>query len=154
MTGDVYDNVVNDGAIRSYAKYGDGIGANGLDGTVTAIAKIVVGDYIYPSADVDEEKVCLILSTGNVTVNGDYSGIIIAKGDIILSDGVTISNNRDALKRILQVQIENAAGKKTTIAKEYFNVDLYGEGSGATVKSETGYAKYADCISYENWQKK
>ena len=147
ITGDVYENLIQNDHITNIS-YGNGDGTNGAGPNATAIAMIVAGDYTYRPGD--NEHVCLILARGDVTINRDFSGIVIAQGKITVSDNVRITNNRDALKKILAVKVND----DETIASYYFkDVNLLGEGSDATITSETGYAKYSDCISYENWTK-
>lgn len=105
--------------------------------------------YHYSGAD---PSVGIIIATGDVNVKGNYSGLIIADGNITLEDGVTVESNSDKVKDALRL---NATIKDTVYnvigflwdGKEMLNAAI---GSSQTPEG----VELSDLVIYENWTKK
>jgi hypothetical protein len=134
------------------ATYGSGTGAIDIKAIVidnensTAVDKT----FVYNGTG-NQQGTCLILASGDVRISKDFNGTVIAKGNIVVDQGVTIRGNREHLRRILQVQ---ATPSTETILKHFFNdVDSYVAQDSTRVSSTTGYVDYSQNISYVNWSK-
>ncbi|MBQ5573364.1 MAG: hypothetical protein IIU69_03675, partial [Bacteroidaceae bacterium] len=93
--------------------------ATNADGSVSE-AIIINDDYVY---DGSNQNIRLIVSTGNVTVKGDFTGTIIAKGKVDITANCTISNApEEVFKRLLPV----AANEGDETSLMLYNVFVQG----------------------------
>ncbi len=158
----VYDNLIIDDEMPDVKKvYSIGDGADRVRAVITP------DDYVYEaSADPSssEKEIHLIVSKGDVTVEEDFSGVIIAKGRVIVKDSsgagktVTMTGNREAVIRLLQnVYLADGTADKKVI--NYFKDGAQYVLEGTTVsnngvKADEQGIDFGQLVRYENWAKK
>lgn len=103
-------------------------------------------------------SVKMIVSLGNVTVKNDFKGLIIAKGNITVEAGgsVTIEPlDSDTFSNILQTKID-----ELSVDRDYYLLNIFTDGinyvnSGNAVNDMgTERVSFIDLITYERWSKK
>ncbi len=175
--GDVYTNIINKSVVNSVnkttpASYSLVIHEGETEHTV--YAKVVNNatehlndedaDPTENAYEVGSEStnpdVKLVIASGNVTVKGSFSGLIIAGGSINLTDvestkseaARTITGDISVVTSLLQSYTPEG---KTVIAT-YFNdgsdYSIAG-GTGATESDKIDYVSLESSISYVNWTK-
>ena len=96
-----------------------------------------------------------ILVSGDVTVEKDFQGVIIAGGNIRLGQNVKVNADKDAVLQALTYSKEITAAGGNTV--EYHVVDFLKGGEGYLQPDHQTYANteinLGDLIVYENWQK-
>ena len=126
---------------------------NALSGTVyfpdTGTPKAIVtgGDY---TLDADSSaSVHIVIASGNVTVSGRYSGLILAGGSVTLQSGAVVSSSRALVADALQSLISEDG-----IQYRYLNPLVISPLNIST--SATGDSRVWDMntlVTYENWKK-
>lgn len=105
-----------------------------------------------------EAGVCLILANGDVVLDADFSGMVLAKGTVTISNDKVnyISGNQDDLHKILKTRIDPAdPASKTVLAQYFVDGDLYTlDNTSGAVSNADGYVNYKDFIAYEGWTKR
>lgn len=171
----VFDNLIKkselqtftalNGAVSTFAI--EGIGKAGRPVSINAI--VADSDYTYNEpgtypADADQKETRLIVATGDVTIESDYCGLIIAGGTISIEPGVSAvysATDEDAKKEITKVlQCPITAG-----GNEYKPIDFF-ENGGDYILNGTLIEEVSDDIAvkgpavdfstvvrYENWLK-
>lgn len=118
-------------------------------------AVIVDGDYTYSATEHAKFTKGLILVSGDVTVEENFQGIIIAGGNIRLGQSVKVNADKDAVLQALTYSKEITAAGGNTV--EYHVVDFLKGGEGYLQPDHQTYANteinLGDLIVYENWQK-
>ena len=118
-------------------------------------AVIVDGDYTYSATEYAKFTKGLILVSGDVTVEKNFQGIIIAGGNIRLGQNVKVNADKDAVLQALTYSKEITAAGGNTV--EYHVVDFLKGGEGYLQPDHQTYANteinLGDLIVYENWQK-
>lgn len=149
------ENVVDFTAVESNG-YNDGSTTEVLRGTSWDsynITKVAINDsYELPS----HIKAGIIISTGNVTVDHDFKGLIIAKGDIVVNNDANITTDVDMVESLITYEYEYKDGgdAEDTIFRNYFHAyknSASSEGSDESIKIESLDAD--DLISINNWRK-
>lgn len=119
-------------------------------------AVVVDGDYTYPQSDSKENKnVRIIVATGNVTINADFTGTIIAGKKIFVNKQCTVSNcPQEIFKALLLKEVKT--GSQTMHLYDVFDdgADYLG-GITKTAANGSGDADidYSSLITYQNWKK-
>lgn len=118
-------------------------------------AVLVDGNYNYNSTEDSGGKVALIIATGNVSIDQNYTGTIIAKGKIQVNGWNVNSKDGELMKKVLAATIPGHADVSI--------YNIFNEGSGYIAGTGVGGAAdtigvesipYADIITYQNWRKK
>ena len=161
----VFENVIAESRIPSgetwYKVGGDETKFNDPSDSAEITALITSGDYVYGSHTYDS-RLRLIISEGNVTVKKDFTGLIIAKGNIILEGAkIDISGNKDDLARILQSKIIKNGGGVSAASKapiDYFIVGYAYVLDGTSVSgngtvSADEVIDFGNVVTYANWEK-
>ncbi len=156
LTRSVYDNLIKDTDIQAMIPTGTSATFTVGSGPTEKKAIIANEDYVYNG----DAAVRVIIATGDVTVNSDFEGTIIAKGEIILGTGVKIKNDVNTRNDIgYALKAEATIGAVQKSAYEFF-VDgtkyLLG-GFGTTVSSgsaEDAEVSLDEVVEYENWSKR
>jgi Tfp pilus assembly protein PilX len=100
--------------------------------------------------DVSGARLCLVIASGDVKVNADFKGLIIAGGKITVGSGVTIAP--DSTTVALAFTMKNKEG--ASVSDYVIDADSYAIGGiNGTTASSGGAIAYADLITYENWKK-
>lgn len=154
----VYENIVDETKMPSgEVVYYAGVSPTDPD-TVRGV--VTGGDYVYTGSD---PSIHLIIAAGNVEVEKNFSGVIIAKGTITFKSGniVEINEDRADLIRILQAVNVESGTPKTGVTKplQYFKdgPQYVLEGtvvSGNSVDRESQRIDFGELVRYENWFKR
>ena len=122
------------------------------DGSASSSTAIVVnGDYTWDAAQQSAyPDLHFILASGNVHVNADFEGLIIAGQNVIFGNGnVSLTANSSLAAESLGALNED--GKK---AADYLvNGDTYLTGTAGKKDVQSGVISFDDYISYSNWKK-
>lgn len=130
---------------------------NAGDGTIKAMVVNNDGQGVfrYNASNDPAGRVCLIIATGDVVLEQNFEGTVIARGNVTIANNSVnaVAGNRESLLRVLQTKVDpDDEHSKTLIEKFFRNGDGYTlDGSG---EIETHYASYADMVTYENWMKR
>ena len=161
-----YDYIISENALQNFVPengtryFVDGEGDDKVRAVVTRQAT-----FAYDGNSSDNSDIRLIISEGDVTVKGDFNGLIIAKGDIIMDDlGNTININpaHQDIARLLQSSTEwTESGEKEAGTKCVF---FFKDGrdivyNGVNLANSSGVANdeledYGDLVRYANWEKR
>ncbi|MBD5487591.1 MAG: hypothetical protein HDR13_02210 [Lachnospiraceae bacterium] len=104
-------------------------------------------------------SVKMIVSLGNVTVKKDFKGLIIAKGNLTIEAGASVTLeplDTDTFSNILQTKIDELS----TTDRDYHLLNIFNDGvnyvnsGNATTDMGTQQVSFVDLITYENWSKK
>ena len=115
-------------------------------------AVLVNGDYTYSSETQEGGNLRLIIATGDVNVNADFTGTIICLGKLSVNGNCNIKNeDQEKMKKLLTADIDGTN----------FLYHIFDEGSSYIVSltggngdaSNTSIA-YSDIITFKNWTKK
>lgn len=122
------------------------------DGSASSSTAIVVnGDYTWDAAQQSAyPDLHFILASGNVHVNADFEGLIIAGQNVKFGNGnVSLTANSSLAAEALGALNED--GKK---AADYLvNGDIYLSGPAGKKDVQSGVISFDDYISYSNWKK-
>ena len=156
---DIFYNIVDTDSLKSYESIQNGdtsltpqqradaryFGEAGAEDK----ALIIDGDYIYTGIGQDKFN-GLIIATGDVTVNKDFRGTILAGGKITLGENVKVQPDREAVLHVLTYSAQ-------TRSKEFHVTDFLRGGEGYLRGDSKVYTEsdinLGDLIVYENWQK-
>ena len=102
-------------------------------------------------------KVRLIITTGNVTVDKDFDGLILAGGKIVIENGAAaISDNKMELADVLSAT--TGAEKETVTPLAFFRQGggslLEGAREAYTDENGNLVLDYSELVYYVNWTKK
>lgn len=104
-----------------------------------------------------DEDICVIVATGDVSLQKDFDGLLITDGKIILENGVTyVMPNKELVLRTLRQPASAEADAMSLIAKYFKNGANYSMDtrlSGEVENSMTGQQSMGELIVYENWAK-
>lgn len=113
-------------------------------------------EYVIDSSTPDSVK--MIVSLGNVTVKKDFEGLIIAKGNITVEAGGSITLepiDPDVFSNILSTKID-----ALSVDHDYYLLNIFNDGvsyvtsGNASTDMGTEQVSFVDLITYENWSKK
>lgn len=162
-TASLFTNIVHEDNLKKFTEHKTG---KKIEVTATYTDKynkdetykavVVDGDYTYPQSDSKENKnVRIIVATGNVTINADFTGTIIAGKKIFVNKQCTVSNcPQEIFKALLLKEVKT--GSKTMHLYDVFDdgADYLG-GITKTAANGSGDADidYSSLITYQNWKK-
>ena len=162
-TASLFTNIVHEDNLKKFTEHKTG---KKIEVTATYTDKynkdetykavVVNGDYTYPQSDSKENKnVRIIVATGNVTINADFTGTIIAGKKIFVNKQCTVSNcPQEIFKALLLKEVKT--GSKTMHLYDVFDdgADYLG-GITKTAANGSGDADidYSSLITYQNWKK-
>lgn len=126
------------------------------DGGLEAVFVNNEGAAAYTYGAGKSNEIRLIVATGSVVIEKNFTGLVIAKGTITVRNGaVTIQNNKEDLTKILQCPSSEEDDAKRVI--DYFvngsSYILDGTGIGVGDIADEDFIKISDLIINENWTK-
>ena len=115
------------------------------------------GDFTFDGTNPD---ICLIISTGNVTVTSNFSGLIICAGDLIISNKANFTNSSESVLAAFvgdtAPDIRHGNRYERVVGdyqlKEFFNVDILEQYQ----ESESGAGdawNIASLVSFVKWNR-
>lgn len=119
----------------------------------TAVVKN--GDYTFDTA-AKNKKVDVIVATGNVYIDDDFTGTIVAKGKIIVKRNCKITNGtQEIFKALLLSTVSDATDSKHLYDVFMDGAEYLGNVSRVSDKTqEDTKIDYSSLITYQNWTKK
>lgn len=161
----VFENLIKTNTVACLPVGGTGQAYSVDDGTGALISALVVnnptGTYVYNNSTDPTGSIRIIITNGNVELEKDFSGIIIAGGTVTVKNGVqNIEGNKTDIQRLLQKKITSPNStdpSDITFDKCYFK-DLTGSvwddsDSGADLDGGD-YVPLNKLVTYEEWTKK
>lgn len=153
---DLYHNLVNASEVEGLG----GPKVFTIDGS-NKVCAIVVNNKsgnsyklsdLFKLPEVDSNPVHLVIASGNVMVDRNFDGLIIAGGSVELVGGITVSADSNLAQQALRAK--HADG---TTPLDYLNDGgKYLAGMGGTSSSggvAYGLINYEDYVAYRNWKK-
>lgn len=141
-----------------------GIGADGIPYAADANTQAVVINninaaepYKYNDTTDPYGKICLIIATGDVRLEKNFEGIVIARGTVEVAEGVTsVTGDMDALRKVLKVKKSNDVDAPTILEYYFRDGDKYvlDEGLGDELDMNGDYINFGELITYEDWTKR
>lgn len=169
-TASLFTNIVHEDNLKKFTEHETGkkievtttyTGKYNKDETYKAV--VVDGDYTYPQSDSKENKnVRIIVATGNVTINDNFTGTIIAGKKIFVNKECTVSNCPQEIFKALLLKEVKVKDVKTGSKKTMHLYDVFDDGAdylgGITKTAANGSGDadidYSSLITYQNWKKK
>ena len=153
MSNTVYHNIINDTAMQSLSGAQPYHNGNGLYAYV--VNNRNAANFIYNNEKYDS---CVIIATGNVEIQRDFSGIIICDGKIIISGGgsITVDANKADVMKMLRSNVTVGDPDSDTLIETYFiDGNKYSLDSSLTseVNNNMHGQQIGELIIYENWTK-
>lgn len=150
LTNDVFTNLVDTSALSSM----NGMDFKHVDPADTSLVSAVVstGTVIYPSGNCPANT-AVIITSGDVFVDGNYDGLILAGGNIyICSRCSTITYNPTKVVKAMQLEyIDPVLNSSTHV---YDALGASGQISyGVVTGGDSTTIKLTDLITYQNWKK-
>jgi hypothetical protein len=129
-------------------------GRDGVAAESQMAALVVNGDYTLTGTadDAMEEgyPVHLVLASGDVTVDCNYRGLIIAGGDIKLTlRAEKVSANASMVQKALQIEDDTGDHPYDYLIDGI----TYLSSMGGSMDGESSETRYADYVTYSNWSK-
>lgn len=144
---DVFQNVVLRDKLTTYTSGGT---KTFTDSGSSLKAILSSADIIYNG----DPGVRLIVTTGNVTVNADYSGLIIAEGKITINHNAKIVPNKADLTKVLQyTDPADDTIKPITFFVNGSTYVLDGTSVSANDAEKDDKIILSDIVRYQNWTK-
>lgn len=141
-----YENIKKDEIKTSYS---DGVKTVVLDSNyVIYIVDNEEKEFEIPKEDdlPNKGRKGIVISTGSVRLNGEYTGLIIAKNKISLSSGASVNAPNGMLEEIFAINnpdVNKYFREYTTFIKE----------TGEITKSKYGQINVSELIYYDHWRK-
>ena len=113
------------------------------------------GDVTYPTDSAVDANTRLIIATGDVTVESDFTGLIIAQGKIIINHNAQIKPNKDDLAIVLQLP-DSADPTKKPITYFTNSAEYVLSGTNIGTVSDNSISdtiELNEIVRYENWKK-
>ncbi len=99
----------------------------------------------------NDAKVNVIIATGDVTVNDNFEGMIIAGGKVNVKSKVKVTSDSDKAAKALQARKEDDVND--TAANFVINAAKYLLGGTGTVDGDSGEITMKDYVTFRNWTK-
>lgn len=123
-----------------------------------AAAVVVNGSYVLDkNTTADGTPIYLVIADGDVTVKTSFTGLILAKGELILDPpaGEAFLLQADSSKVALALGVVGSEGLRP--ADYLIDGDRYlvggAPGAGGAVSISNGAIDFTDCVTYKNWNK-
>ena len=149
-TQDVFTNLIKESELKNTVlTYSDG------SVTYNAIISAVGTDVTYDGSGGSngDSNTRIIVSGGDIIIAADFRGTAIAKGNIIMRNGITGLNNEIIKNDEIMKAMQAESGTDHTYDFFINGTDyiVQGLGSGEDASEDV---TIGDCVKYENWKKK
>ncbi len=151
MSQDVFTNIVVDNMTYKSLL---GMGKTFSDGLTNAY--VVDGNFTINSSN--NANTGLVLATGDVEVNANFEGLIIAGGEIIISPSCTsIKYNANRVRAAMALQdggvFVSSFFKDGNAYANYQSTTLSNNSAQEAVARRADYIEVSDLVQYQNWKK-
>lgn len=109
-----------------------------------------LGAYHYTGTT--DQNVHLIIATGDVHIDSDFTGLILSNGVVTLSQGVSISANQTLVREATDLSAE-IDGTNWNVIGFFWDGNELINAMGQD-DSTIGAVSLSDLVIYENWTKK
>ncbi len=120
-------------------------------------AVIVNGNFTYNKTNYPD--LCLIVATGNVTIPASYSGLIVCKGDVIVTSSAAFTTDADAVITAFasdsEADVRQGTGYKKIEGeafKNYFRADILEEFQSTESRTAEAW-NVAKLVTFESWSR-
>ena len=152
-TSSMFDVIIDRSWLSSHEYNASGTYIQYGDVSKNYIKIAVNGDYTIPM----ECDGGIVIATGDVVVQSDFDGMIIAGGSINITSRATISTNAAMIEYLISNEtafVDESEEAETIPFREYFYAYKHAatdDDSREQVKVET--VDYKDIVNYNNWRK-
>ncbi len=156
---DVFSNIIDEAELLSIIAIKNAGSRVQLDTADGAYSMVLTREPTYTiDSAVASSSVRIVVSTGNIVVKSDFTGLVIAKGTITVEDGAGITVkpiDAEIFSDILYTKVDEFSDDRDYYLLNVFN-DSVGFASSGTSAVDAGTSKVsvADLITYERWLKK
>ena len=156
---DVFSNIIDEAELLSIIAVKNAGSRVQLDTADGAYSMVLTREPTYTiDSAVASSSVRIVVSTGDIVVKSDFTGLIIAKGTITVEDGAGITVkpiDAEIFSDILYTKVDEFSTDRDYYLLNVFN-DSVGFASSGTSAVDAGTSKVsmADLITYERWLKK
>lgn len=154
----VFENLIDMTELSSCLSSGEGKMFSYTDGTGTHSAYVKrnsVNALVIDDAFLSGKNISLVIATGDVTVQTDFSGIIICGGKISFqgfSDRVTITADMESAAAVIQQAVyTDLSGTEYPLHKLLRDSDAYVGGGAKGTSGEM--INFEELVTYYNWSK-
>lgn len=148
----VYLNLISTSAVSALTEpkiyvYGSNTGIVANSDITVQNQKVTIGGNDY-------SRVKLIVTSGDVSVQGDFDGLIISGGEVTIhsSTGSVYAQNKEDVTKLLQCKPVGGGTNLSLIETYFINGDRYAfDGSDSNTST---YVDLDGVIAYRNWIKK
>lgn len=158
-----FPNIINKTKMTEIINVFDTVGSGIVQidtDTPGSVKSTILAKYGYTVDNSTPDSVHMIISLDTVTVEKDFTGLIISAKDIVVEDSE--DNDHDVVLDTISLDdfSEMLLAKKTDGADEYYILDVFRDGvnyaySGSTSEDKgTEEVSMADLIIYERWSKR
>lgn len=116
---------------------------------------VVCGNYTVDNSAVNS-KVCIVLASGNVTVDADFSGVIISGGNIILNaDNISLNCDGGEVIKAYSAMISDtqkvvdSSGNRVQVPLSYFFTDYVVTNGGGSTSADAWNIDDLVIVSYQ-----
>lgn len=158
MTKTAFQNIVDETEVRIilHEKGAEQVQIDTLGSSPDSMILTQKDEYVI--GDSTPSSVKMVVSLGNVTVESDFEGLIIAKGNITVKAGAALTIkplDPDTFSNILRTKID-----ELSVSHDYYLLSIFTDGvsyvtsGNASTDMGTERVSFVDLITYENWSKK
>jgi hypothetical protein len=162
--GTVFDNVIDKEHLQDFLQYCTGKTYTDTLADVGGIElRLVLTDNensTYEFSDSDPNHIYIIVATGNVTLNTNFTGTVIANGKVTVgaASNITIKNTDIAyVKKLLAVICTNGNNEDAYLFSFFKAGNIFissGFGNGGVSVDTSTEIDLSELVSYRNWKKK
>lgn len=159
MNQTAFQNIMDEAEIETilHEKHAQEVKIDTLGAVPDSMILTKKDDYVID--DHTPSSVKMIVSLGNVTVKKDFKGLIIAKGNLIVEAGASVTLeplDADTFSNILRTKIDELS----TTGRDYHLLSIFKDGinyvNSGNISTDMGteQVSFVDLITYEKWSKK
>ena len=156
----IYDNLIETGIVQVNGNSYN-IGKHGETAyykyNTNNVAVVTTDDYTYNS-DVKKknlgegQELNVIICAGNVTIDENFEGMIIAGGSVTINTGKTVKANSVKVAEALSAAYDDTEeGQYDCAANFVKNANGYTKGGAGEPDEETGELTMKEFVTYRNW---
>ena len=149
LNRDMVTNFIDTARLHAYADPAGGVwksvayNVSGVKGQIAYVANDCKLSDLSLSGDVG-----IVVVDGDIIVNRDFTGLIIATGKIDVIGSVTLKNNAMYVDKIMTAEM-NSEDPHSDVFYYYYVVNKLPNDAKSDIKA----LKYQDVLSYDNWRK-
>lgn len=151
---DVFGNLVLESEMRNF------LGAGGkVEFEQDNLTAVLIDNQteVFETSSVSSSKLRLVIATGDVLIDSDFKGLIIAKGNVTLKAGGSVTASPDEVAKAIQIQKDKSGITKCPMdflvsGSEYVLSGTVSGDAGDNGREES-MINTTDLVIFENWTK-